>query len=65
MKNDLRVFQLSEMFYLLHTHVRASIKISINIATYTLKNQRLKKTQLEKARFIKVNELKVYKIELF
>ena len=32
---------------------------------YALKNQRLKVTQLEKARFIKVNELKLYEGELF
>ena len=33
--------------------------------SYTLKNQRLKITQLQKARFIKVNELKLSQIELF
>ena len=32
---------------------------------YTLKNQRLKITQLEKARFIKMNELKSFEVELF
>ena len=32
---------------------------------YTLKNQRLKITQLEKARFIKENELKLSQIDLF
>ena len=32
---------------------------------YTLKNQRLKVTQFDKARFIKVNELKLSQIELF
>ena len=31
---------------------------------YTLKNQRFKITQLEKAHFIKVNELKLTEIEL-
>ena len=31
---------------------------SYSILRYTLKNQRLKITQLEKAHFIKVNELK-------
>ena len=31
----------------------------------TLKNQRLKVTQLEKTRFIKVNELKLSEVELF
>ena len=31
---------------------------------YTLKNQRLKITQLEEARFIKVNELKLTEVEL-
>ena len=33
--------------------------------SYTLKIQRLKMTQLEKARFIKVNELKLTEVELF
>ena len=32
---------------------------------YTLKNQRLKITQLDKERFIKVNELKLFEVELF
>ena len=32
---------------------------------YTLKNQRLKLTQLEKARFIKMIELKLTEVELF
>ena len=32
---------------------------------YTIKNQRLKITQLEKARFNKINELKLTEIELF
>ena len=32
---------------------------------YTLKNKRLKITQLEKAHFIKVNELKLTEVELF
>ena len=32
---------------------------------YILKNKRLKLSQLEKARFIKVNELKLSQIELF
>ena len=32
---------------------------------YTLKNQRLKITQLEKAPFIKVNEINLTKVELF
>ena len=36
----------------------------IYLFIYTLKNQRLKITQLEKARFIKVNELKLSQIEL-
>ena len=34
------------------------------IQMYTLKNQRLKIIQLEKARFIKVNELKLTEVEL-
>ena len=33
--------------------------------SYTLKKTRLKITQLEKARFIKVNELKLTQVELF
>ena len=33
--------------------------------SYTLKNQRLKITQLEKAHFIQVNELKLTQLELF
>ena len=32
---------------------------------YALKKQRLKITQLEKVRFIKVNELKLTEVELF
>ena len=32
---------------------------------YTLEKQRLKKTQLEKALFIKENELKLTEVELF
>ena len=32
---------------------------------YTHKNQRLKITQLEKAHFIKVNELKLTEVKLF
>ena len=32
---------------------------------YTLKKQRLKIIELEKVRFIKVNELKVTQVELF
>ena len=32
---------------------------------HTLKNQRLKITHLEKAPFIKVNELKLTEVELF
>ena len=32
---------------------------------YMLKKQRLKVTQLEKVRFIKVNELKLTQVELF
>ena len=32
---------------------------------YTLKKQRIKITQLEKVRFIKVNELKLTQVELF
>ena len=32
---------------------------------YNLKNQRLNATKLEKAHFIKVNELKVTEVELF
>ena len=35
------------------------------ISTYMLKKQRLKITQLEKVRFIKVNELKLTQVELF
>ena len=36
-----------------------------NFEFYTLKNQRLKITRLEKAHFIKVNELKLTEVELF
>ena len=32
---------------------------------YTLKKQRLKITQLQKVRFIKMNELKLTQVELF
>ena len=41
------------------------VKINLKMLIYTLKNQRLKITQLEKARFIKVNELKLTQVELF
>ena len=39
--------------------------ILIYLYMYTLKNERLKITQLEKTHFIKVNELKLSQIELF
>ena len=41
------------------------VQMSLGIEKYTLKKQRLKITQLEKARFIKVNELKFTQVELF
>ena len=42
-----------------------SLKLKLNYEIYTLKNQRLKTIQLEKARFIKVNEQKLSQIELY
>ena len=39
-------------------------RIQLCEVSYTLKNQKLKITQLEKARFIKVNELKLTEVEL-
>ena len=38
---------------------KATLKNNLKEETYTLKNQRLKITQLKKANFIKVNELKL------
>ena len=43
----------------------SSLFSALIFKVYTLKNQRLKITQLEKARFIKVNELKLTEVELF
>ena len=57
------------MFWAFHLEFHRSdfIKKKKIIAqlTYTLKNQTLKITQLEKAHFIKVNEPKLSQIELF
>ena len=42
-----------------------SILFYLILHDYTLKNQRLKITQLEKAHFIIVNDLKLTDVELF
>ena len=44
---------------------KATLKNNLKEETYTLKNQRLKITQLKKAYFINVNELKLTEAELF
>ena len=41
------------------------MNIILYIGTYTLKKTGLKITQLEKERFINVNELKLTQVELF
>ena len=49
-------------------HIQRIKSYSSNILDtrlYTLKNQRLKIAQLEKAHFIKVNELKLTEVEIF
>ena len=40
-------------------------KLWRNKVLYTLKNQRFKITHLEKAHFIKMNDLKLTEVELF
>ena len=44
---------------------KSTISYIFSILLHTLRKQRLKVTQLEKARFIKVNELKLTQVELF
>ena len=60
--NSRRKLKGNERYQIIHLTL---IIILIIILIYTLKNRRLKITELEKARFIKMNELKVSQIELF
>ena len=53
------------MELLLLTYHIFTVRMSRSRTLYTLKKQKLKITQLEKVRFIKVNELKLTQIELF
>ena len=53
------------LFYDSSNYMHCKMSKSYFINTYTLENQRLKITQLEKASFIKVNELELTEVELF
>ena len=62
-RTDFHPYGFTEM--MVHASCTVACPVFAVCNAYTLKNKRLEITQLEKARFIEVNELKLTEVGLF